>query len=260
VEHLDRILGVAELVLVPLSLGLLLAAAGQARSRPPLWVVIVGLLALTALIGDAWALLVIVPVALLIVLIARLSDRWPATRVAALPLTLITALTVAQPLGVKAERVDHPPVADLHGAPAYDPARTESVDVLGAPLLHFRLYRRKTHDLVAGLGECCPATHLLRIRSWVPPGLLTNGTEVDEICGDGPCWDPNVRVERNNLKLIWIDGSWYATLRSRGQSVAWRLSAGLTSRSGLAYWLVAGVGIFGLIWRRRAGEPGARPA
>ncbi len=259
-EQLDHILGVAELVLVPLSLGLLLAAAGLARSKPPLWSLIVGLLAITVLIGDPWALLAIVPAALLIVIIARLSDRWPRTQVLALPLTLITALTVAQPLGVKADLVDPPPPAALLRAPAYDPARTESADVLGVPLLHFRLYRRKKDDLLAGLGECCPPTHLLRIRSWVPPGLLTNGTEVYAMCGDSLCWDPNNPDERNNLTLVRIEGSWYATLQGRGQIIAWRLGAGFTSGSGLAYWLLAGLGIFGLIWRRRAREPESRPA
>jgi len=99
---------------------------------------------------------------------------------------VLTALTVAQPLGVRAE----PAAASPDPARPFDPAATHGVELLGVSLLEFRLYRRERFDPLAPLGECCPPTHTLRVRSWVGPGLLTHATEVAQLCGDLPCWQP----------------------------------------------------------------------
>jgi hypothetical protein len=212
-ETLDSILFWLEVVLVPTSLGLLIAARG------------------------------------------RLAQRWPRLRILAMVLTAATALTVAQPFGVRDESIlaagtDGSAQQPWAGGESVEPTGTQTADLLGLPILHFQLYRRETFDPLAGLGECCPPTHNLKIRSWVPPALMTNGTKVFGLCGDSPCWDPDDPRTKGVVRLIDKDGTWYTVIKSHGVAYAWRLSGGVVSFSGVLYWLLALLGIGGLVRRQ----------
>jgi hypothetical protein len=250
VATLDSILFWLEVLLVPASLGLLLAASGHGRSRPPLWLVVIGLLAITAYLGSLWYLAVIVPAAGIVFALARLADPRPRLRLLAVPLTLLAALTVAQPFGVRADPVYAARQQPWTGGEPADPTGTHTEKLLDLSILRFRLYRRDRFDPAAGLGECCPPTHDLRIRSWIPPGLMTNGTQVFGLCGDSPCWDPEDPSTRGTVRLVRNGDTWYAIVERRGLSYAWRLSGGVTSRPGVLYWLFAALGIGSLVYRR----------
>lgn len=250
VEVLDRILFSLEVLLVPTSLGLLLGASGQGMSRPPLWLVIMGLLAITAYLGSLWYLALVVPAAGLVIALGRFSDRRPRLQILAVPLTVLTALTVAQPFGVRADGIQAAGRQPLVSGESVDPTATQTEDVLGLPILNFQLYRRDKFDPAAGLGECCPPTHDLRIRSWVWPGLMTNGTQVFGLCGDSPCWDPDDPSTRGAVKLIEKGNTWYAIAASHGLAYTWHLSAGVTSQLGVVYWVLAALGLGSLVYRR----------
>jgi hypothetical protein len=254
-ETLDSILFWLELVLVPTSLGLLIAASGSAKSRPPWWLMIVGLLTITACLGSVWYLIVVIPAAGLVAAVAWLAHSRPRMRRFAVPLTVIAALTVAQPFGVHDEpiltaQLSASPQQPWTGGESVDPTSTRSADLLGLPVLRFQLYRRDRFDPLAGLGECCPPTHDLRIRSWIPPALMTNGSNIFGLCGDSPCWDPDDPSTDGVVQLIRKGDSWYTVIKSHGVTYAWRLKGGVTSRAGVLYWVLAALGIGSLVYRR----------
>ncbi len=142
-------------------------------------------------------------------------------------LALLVGLTVAQPFGVKAKRID----PDGGG-------RAEAVDAwhrLGA--WRFQAYRRP----IVGLNENGPS-HWLKVRSsLLVPGLLTNGAKVARLCGqDGePCWTGS-----GELALSQDAGGWrYDVLAGRQAGArpvaAYRLGTGVVSRAGVAFWVLA---------------------
>lgn len=253
VEAFDRIAGWAEVLLVPASLGLLLVACGLGGLRIWRWR-LAGVLLVVWVVAGAFGVGSLVlgasfPFLAAVSLVARLARRWPGARKLAVPLVALTALTVAQPFGVRAQRLDHAEAqAALAGAPG-DPEDTHSMDVVGVPIVRFTSYRRKIEgNLLAGLGECCPATHTLRVRSWVAPGLLTHATQIAEICGDEPCWKPG----SSSLGVQETAGQRYLVLGDPDKPAeAWRLSFEVVSAWGVIYWMLAAGGVLTLLRRRR---------
>jgi hypothetical protein len=79
---------------------------------------------------------------------------------------------------------------------------------------------------------------------------LTNVTKVFGLCGDSPCWDPGDPRTKGAVRLIDKDGTWYTVIKSHGVVYAWQLSGGVVSASGVLYWLLALLGIGGLVRRR----------
>jgi len=260
---LDRIAGWAEVLLVPTSLGLLLVACGLGGLRIWRWR-LGGLLLVVWFVAagfDAGSEVVLgsLPFLGVVTLVRRLAARRPGVRRLAVPLVVLTALTVAQPFGVRAHPLADPEaevaassVAERGGL---DPQDAYSMDVLSVPIAGFASYRRKIEsDVFAGLGECCPPTHTLRVRSWVVPGLLTHATQLSEICGDSPCWDPgesSLRLQalRGERLLVLVDGSKVPE--------AWRLGFGVVSAWGVIYWLLAAAGIVIMV---RGRGPGPQPS
>jgi hypothetical protein len=253
---LDHIAAGLAFVLVPVSLGLLYAAAGF---RLPRWRTVAawGAIALAATfaldVNEIDTTLRALAMVVAGLLVARAARRWEGAWKTAIALTVVTALTVAQPLGVRAEPTDASSDAAQPGR-AVDPTGTHRLDVLGVPVLAFTFYRRERFDPLAAIGECCPPTHTLRIRSWVLPGLLTHATEVADLCGDDPCWEPGEPARTSPLRLRRASGRWHATLGGEpdGRPLQrFRLTAGIASLWGAAYWALAAIGIVAVLRRRR---------
>lgn len=265
-ETLDGVAGGIELVLVPASVGLLMAACGYGRALTNHWGLLGGLVAAALAasfsgLGVSFADAVVFVFGLIAAaLAARVAARWRGVRTPAIALAVLTALTVAQPLGVRASPLGQetstpairlPAAADRERS--VDPTQSHTIDVLGVPIFGFALYRREIVDLLTGLGECCPPTHTLRARSWLHPALLTHATELGRICGDRPCWTPRRQPPDRSLELWRQSDGWYVSLTDRrGQPpVAWRLGLGVVSVYGLVYWLAAIGAVAILLGRRR---------
>jgi hypothetical protein len=209
---------------------------------------------LDKLLGYAEVLLVPASLAYLIVALVR-GGRARGLR--ALALAVVTAITVAQPFGVKGEPIT--PNQFFAGDPR--PAKAEEVHstrVLGLSLFRFRPYRRKIWYLN---GEGGNPTHWLKLRSWLWPGLLTNGSKVERLCGTDmqPCWvpegDSDTYGRPSNLQLVKSGNEWrYRILTADGTSPKYpppfrtgthtyngyyRLTVGVSSKGGLAYWIVS---------------------
>ncbi len=268
-QTLDVVAGGIELILVPASMGLLVAACGYGRALSSHWglvgVLVAAALAASFAFGLSFADAVTFVFALIAVaLVARLATRWRGLAAPAAALAVFTALTVAQPFGVRASPLGQEtstPAVQLpeEREPRVDPMATHSLEVLGIGLFGFTLYRREIVDLLGGLGECCPPTHTLRARSWLRPALLTHSTELGQICGDSPCWNPKGGRRDPALELWRQSDGWYASLTDRrGQPpIAWRLNLGIVSGYGAAYWVLV-VGAGAILLRRRWGGAAAR--
>ncbi len=179
-------------------------------------------------------------------------------RTAPAVLALVVALTVAQPFDVIASKEEAPP------QPPKDAERGESVHVarvLGIRVLPFRLYNRDKF----WPGENTP-TETIRARAgfWLP--VLTNASEIAETCSTDvqtPCWNPR---SGQNLVVFRDGGKQWATIdnppgsgpgpASIPDSFTWKLSAGIASPAGLAYWALAAVL---LITARRRRATTSRP-
>jgi hypothetical protein len=228
-----------------LSLGLLAASCGLGEVRLPRprgpagWVAVVAgaLVVLLSMLATAvMAVAVVVGVVALAVALGA-SGSAPLIRVA-IPLGLVTALTVAQPFGVRADPIPAPSDAGAPGG-----GRVHS-----APPLRFRLYETSISRL--GLGECCPPQDTLRVRSWLlVPGLLTNSNDITDLHGDGV---------PSSWKLEQQDGDWVVRANSPSgrPDLAWRLEPGVVSASGVAFWLAfAAALVFRTVARGRGGPP-----
>lgn len=258
-ETLDNVAGVIEVVLVMISLGLLLAACGFGRllTGHPAWtgpVFVVALLApFAGSSGVGFAEAFTFALGLLgIALTARLAAGRRVAAAAVL-LAAVTALTVAQPFGMRVTEVGRTPSSPAVKPPtaeerrrAGDPAATHRIELAGVRAFDFVLHRRDIFSPLAGLGECCPAKQSLRARSWLRPGLLTHGSDVARMCGatsDTPCWSGRRRPPDPALQLWQRSGDWYVSLAVRseepGPPLVWRLGMGVVSTPGLAFWLVA---------------------
>ncbi len=170
----------------------------------------------------------------------------------------LLAVTVAQPFGVKAVSIS--PQQYNAGNPR--PANAEaihSIDVLGLPLFGYRPYVKSIVYLDRTTGE---PSHWLKIRSWLWPGLLTNGSKIERLCGakGEPCWvpadqRPTVLGGASNLEAVTAGGEWrYHVLTGDGQPATYpagppyigqtgyfRLAIGIVSIAGVLYWLAAAV-------------------
>jgi hypothetical protein len=236
---------VAEAILFPLSLGLLAAACGLGEVRlrrprgPAGWAAVAAgaLVVLVSMLATAVVVAAVV-VGVVALAVALGASGHPALIRLAFPVALLTALTVAQPLGVRAEPVPAPS----------GPAVPGREDVRSAPPLRFRLYENPISHL--GLGECCPPQDTLRVRSWVlVPGLLTNAADVTDLHGDGV---------PSSWTLQRSAGDWLVRANSPSPrpDLAWRLEPGVVSGSGVAFWLAfAAAVVFRSVVRRRGAAP-----
>ena len=127
------------------------------------------------------------------------------------------------------------------------------------PVAPFVLYYRD--DLLAGLAENTP-TATTRARSWFWLPVLTNGTNIADICSNDvftPCWQPNPaegappgfpNPYADSLQLARSGGDYWVTITNPGSAghppgqvpdaFTWRLTAGLASPAGLRFWMLAG--------------------
>jgi hypothetical protein len=257
---LDYIAGGLAFVLVAVSLGLLYGAAGfPLPRRRSLAAGAAIALAATAVLDVSAIPATLRALAMVVagLIVARVARGRPGAWKLAIALAVATALTVAQPLGVRAVPID---ASAAQSGRTVDPSETHRLDVLGVPVLAFRFYRRERFDPLAAIGECCPPTHTLRVRSWLVPGLLTHATELEQLCGDRPCWEPGETAKTSSLQLQEASAGWHATLggaRDAPPPQRWRLAAGIASPAGAAYWTLAAIGIVAVVrrQRRRAERP-----
>ena len=190
-------------------------------------------------------------------------------------LPVVTALTVAHPFGIRAEPVSTPSNAS---ASMVDPAKTHRIAIAGIPLASFEVSRR---ERIRFGGESGEPSHDLRIRSWVPPALLTSATSVTAMCGAvfNPCWTPEDHSgqigDRRAVTLEKSDSQWFLRATAAAvppdvpQTQSWRLSWGITSPLGALFWISLIVGVlWGLlpfccppVWvgRSRATPPAKQP-
>jgi hypothetical protein len=155
---------------------------------------------------------------------------------------IATALTVAQPFGIRAEPITPPEIAGLRPV---DPTTTHSMEVAGISVVRFRLGRRER----IGWGEGGDPTHDLRVRSWVPPALLVDASSITDLCGvvTEPCWAPDAASapgDARGVSLVSDRGDWLV-IATAAQAVtgeaprqAWRLSWGVVSPAGVVFWLL----------------------
>jgi hypothetical protein len=183
-------------------------------------------------------------------LIAFLRLRSRSRRIG-LALALIFAATLLQPWGVVSTRVGSLPARSR----PLDASAGHRIDVAGVPLFWFRPY--VLHKSAAEAGEI---DRQLKIRSWVVPFVLTNGSVVTWMCGGGenaklPCVDT---THDRSLRLMRApDGTFYYTMMVASRFVGgqpttevYRLSVGVDSVVGLAYWCLLAVLGIGLTVRR----------
>jgi hypothetical protein len=169
----------------------------------------------------------------------------------ALTLAGIVALTVAQPFGVEAEPISR----EEFEAGDPQPAKAEaihSVEVLGIPVVGFRPYRR---EVIGLLPSDVADPKWLKLRSWVWPGVLTNGAKVTDMCAssDQACWAPegeggfedgssrSLRLARAGdewrYSVLTASGSVPRTPGETGSQGFFRLGLGIVSWPGLVYWI-----------------------
>ncbi len=235
----------AEAVLYPLSLGLLAAACGlgEVRARRPRgaagWATVaVGVLVVLVSMLATAVVAVAVVIGVVALAVALGASGHPALMRLAFPVALLTAVTVAQPFGVRAEPI---PASSGPAVPSRERVHSD-------PPLSFRLYEHPISHL--GLGECCPPQDTLRVRSWVlVPGLLTNAGDVTDLHGDGV---------PSSWALQRAGDGWVVRANSPSPrpDLAWRLEPGVVSGSGVAFWLAfAAAVVFRLVAVRRRATP-----
>lgn len=254
-EAVGHVARFAEILLVPLSLGLLVAACGFGDRKipwPRRWylrlaaVLVLGYAFLALVAGLREGAFAVIVLLVVVRFVARFAAKRPGTWRFAVPLALLTALTVAQPFGVRAEPLEG--AAPL--TERMDSSGTHTLALLGLPVVRFALHQEGISRL--GLGECCPAQNRLKVRSWfLVPGLMTNGSEVTELNGDGVPSDWELRGS----------GSAWDVASSGGPPTlpddAWRLEAAVVSAWGVGFWVLAAAGIAAVLSRRRtAAVPG----
>lgn len=168
------------------------------------------------------------PAALAYLAVAALRGGRARTARAAV-LAVVVGLTVAQPFGVRATRID-----------PGGGGRSEAVDAwhrIGT--FRFQAYRRA---IVYLNGESGDPTDWLKVRSsLLVPGLLTNGAKLDRLCGTSgrPCWtgsgELQLRKDGDGWRYEVLDGR-----RPGAKPVAaYRLSTGIVSPAGLGFWVLA---------------------
>jgi hypothetical protein len=153
----------------------------------------------------------------------------------AIAFAVFVGLTVAQPFGLVVSAADRDPPADAEEA---DPTAVRVARVLGVPALPYVLYRDDNFFIE---GDTV-ATTSLHARSWFWLPVLTNSTEVTPMCygsGNGaPCWVPD-DPQTGRLSLAEKDGTWWASISHPDYPTeTWKLSPGIASLGGLAYWAV----------------------
>jgi hypothetical protein len=211
-----------------------------------------------------YAEVILVPFSIAYLLLALLRDgRGRAIRAAVLAIFL--ALTVAQPFGVKGVPITPAEYRAGDPQPA-DAEAVHSVDLLGIPLFGFRPY---TREIFYVNGESGYPTSWLKLRSWLWPGLLTNATKLEKLCGAtfDPCWVPADQVQygrdrSENLQLVNADGQWrYRILTFDGTPTDqvsdyrgyYRLAVGFVSTAGAIYWVLVACLLIAIFGRLRQG-------
>lgn len=228
-------------------------------------------------LGAAEGILVTVSVVLLLVSVFAPTPRRFRR---ALWLSLLTAVTVAQPFGVVASGQSQLPPADAK------PLSTQGIHVAWlfgvVPVLPFALYDRE--DPI----EYEHKELTLRARSWFWLPVLTNSTDIQHICNDEnvhvPCWEsspnPHTFYNANTLSVVTKDGQIWATLfhahyELRGPAptytpprpptytplATWKLEPGIASRAGVVYWawVVLLLPLTRLRLKRRVNRQGCPP-
>lgn len=196
-DHVDRLLGLLEYVLVAASVGLMVCAlVWPSRQR-----------------------------------LALLSTG----------LVAMLAVTVAQPFGLTVHRSG--PAPTNARAVATDKTHVYRDGPVGFP---YRIYVRDEPDLA----ENRPRS-TLRVRTWAWLPLLTNSTKISSLCGgEAPlCYYPGGAYTGSRLSVATRPGSVWVSLRQqsspnapcrpRCRVLTWKLSVGIASYPGLAFWAFA---------------------
>ena len=185
----------------------------------------------------------------------------------------IIGITLAQPFGLVARDQG----ASLPPAGARPVGATSVHATHFGPLpIRFRLYHRTS---ILRWFNTPDAT--LRARSWMPPGLLTNSARVAQLCApDGPCWAPHdnpkglihgeLPGDYADTLLLFKQGPTYWAVITRPHpdgasrpatkdiAGSWKLTSGLASPLGLAYWILASAALLAGYWRLRRRDAEAK--
>jgi hypothetical protein len=169
--------------------------------------------------------LIVFPMSLLAAAILIAIGR-PAAIVATVAVLAACGLTICQPFGVVAEPISQAQV--VVGAEAPETLAT------WFPPLRIQAYTREKFCLSDG--GCNPDTDAM-VRSWLLPGLFNDAVVVADI-------DSHDRPYLTRTR----DG---ATALVAGPGETYRLGYGIASKSGVVYWLIAGLLIAGGVLRHR---------
>jgi hypothetical protein len=168
---------------------------------------------------------------------------------AAVVLTSVVALTVAQPFGLRATRWTQPVprnASTVSGTGLHVARIADSV-----PIVPFVLYQR--HNLYTGENADSARE---RVRSWMWLPILTNATTISTSVHQAMGSDLD-RVVLRRLGHTWLVSLVDDSLRPAdpGHVRTWKLAPGIASPAGLGYWALAGMfGFLGHIRRRRGGH------
>lgn len=192
---------------------------------------------------------VVVPASIAFLLLARSRQARALSALVA----VAVAVTLAHPFGIHADEVARLPA----GAMRSDPSSINTANVVGLPVMPFKLFRRDKPRVLEDYETKPSAT--LRARSWVWPFLFTSSSELAEMCevdASVPCWKPERagqtlgrRPYVRTLSLWSKDGEYwvkvdnpYADGRAalpRPEQWVYRLRPAVTSWWALVFWLLA---------------------
>lgn len=183
-------------------------------------------------------------------------------------LMLVGAVTLAQPFGVRGQRLSRSQFYEP-GMHRVAPQHVHAVRVSGVPLMSFVLYRRRFPN---PFGVENQPTHELAVRSWVGPALLTSAGSIAGLCATivSPCWRPGEPTASGASGLeLWrtTDGRYRVRLLTLaenppatavrlpgqygGEFHGWELRPAVTSRTGVLYWIALALAASTMALRRR---------
>jgi hypothetical protein len=175
-------------------------------------------------VGLSWTEFLAYPTSLVAAAILVAIGR-RRTVVVAVGIVLSCGLTLCQPFGLTADPIAPSQVVAARGSHA--------ALVSWFPPLRVHAYRRETNCFMHD-GGCWGDTDVM-VRSWVIPGLLDDAVDVSAWAEHGA---PRLGRTRDGAAAVVV-----------ASDEAYVLGYGITSQSGVVYWLIGG-GLLALAWVR----------